>query len=96
MPQITAAGTYTHKEQGLEDLRGTRGPYCLLFSGTSLGSSCLIQYIDDQGNAATFEDGDISSDSLPVSKVVNVGVTVQLVTTGTPDFNVTVAPVSSA
>lgn len=94
MPNITAAGTYTKNSPGFEFLSWsmlqTKGPrsQVLLFSDGSPGASCLIQYIDDQGVARTLENGSIRRlpQSLDVSGLQR---DLQIVVTGTPNFNIT-------
>jgi hypothetical protein len=94
MPNITVAGTYTKASTGFNFLSGTQNQsgapndQVLLFAGTSLGTSVAVQYIDDQGVARTFKDGDITF--LPTSlRIGPLEVDLQIVAVGSPNFNVT-------
>ena len=88
MPDVSTADTFDKYDDGFGFLKSQGGrDRVLLFAGTSIGSSCLVKYIDDEGNAQTIEDGDITS--LPASLLVQkLAKDLQIVTTGSPDFNV--------
>jgi hypothetical protein len=94
MPNITAAGTYTKDSAGFAFLAwpsqrtASEEEKVLLFAGSTIGSSCVVQYIDDQGTGQTFANGTISE--LPASVSIKpIRRDIQIVTTGTPSFNVT-------
>lgn len=94
MPNITSAGTFTKSSAGFAFLawpdKNTSKEHerVILFAGSTVGTSCLVQYIDDEGVARTLEDGTIST--LPDSVVVApIRKDLQIVVTGTPSFNVT-------
>lgn len=88
MPDVTQAGTYTKDDPGFEFLSGSFVAKVILFAGNSLGDSCELQYIDDEDTPRTPENGQV----LYLPRSVNIGWMrrdLQLVVTGTPDFNVT-------
>lgn len=94
MPNITAAGTYSKLTPGFEFLSWgmlqRQGPrsQILLFSDGEPGTSCLIQYVDDEGVARTLENGAIKK--LPQSiDVSGLQLDLQIVVTGNPNFNLT-------
>lgn len=90
MPNITAAGTYTSRDPGFDFLsRKQTRPFQLSIDGTA-PTSIQIQYIDDQGTARNLQNGNITA--LPWSshfEGASGGRELQLVVTGTGDFNVT-------
>lgn len=88
MPNITTAATFTKDTAGFGNLKASPRSRVFLFAGSSVGSSTVIQYTDDTGTARTLSDGDITD--LPTSIQVDCPGDLQIVTTGTPDFNVTV------
>lgn len=94
MPNIATPGTYTKNTPGFEFLsattRFTGEPrnQTLLFGGSSLGSSCVLNYVDDQGVSRPFEDGTIAA--LPRSmEIGHIEVDLEIIVAGSPDFNVT-------
>lgn len=88
MPNITTAATFDKDTQGLSMLRATPGVRYLCFSGSSTGTSTTVQFTDDAGTDAVIPNGTISS--LPTFLEVKPGIDLKIVTTGTPNFNVTV------
>jgi hypothetical protein len=89
MPDVSAAGTYTKDSPGCIGLGATPHERAILFAGSTVGSSCLVQYTDDGGTDRTFSNGTIST--LPASITVKANIAVKVVFTGTPDCNFTVA-----
>lgn len=89
MPDITSAGTYTKAEiPGFAELYG-RGKRILKLSGSSI-SAVLQAKTDTGGVFAAYSNGSITS--LPTEVVVNDMAELQLVVTGSPNFNITVSP----
>jgi type 1 fimbria pilin len=89
MPNITGSGTVTKADSGWSMLESPQGAnITLLFSGTTLGSTCEIQYTDDAGTDRTLAGGTITV--LPTSAVIGpLAVDLKIKTTGSPNFNVT-------
>ncbi|MES9841230.1 MAG: hypothetical protein ABW134_11810 [Candidatus Thiodiazotropha endolucinida] len=84
MPDITAAGTYTHETENFEFLQFIAGETkSLLFDGSLGGATVTIGYVDDQGQNRTLENGVIAS--LPASKVIGpVSKNLRIVVSGGP------------
>lgn len=89
MPIIDSAGTFTHTTAGYESLAATDATRTLLFGTGTLGSSCVVQYLDEEGTAHTFSNGTILS--LPAELEVSTNINLQIVVTGSPDFPLTIA-----
>lgn len=87
MPAITSSGTYDKSTTGLEGLGATSAPRKFLFAGSTLGATCEVQYIDDAGTGRTLEGGQILD--IPTSISVALNANLQVVVTGTPNFNLT-------
>lgn len=94
MPNITTAGTFTKDSTGFAFLSykdpdsGEAYERVLAFSGTTLGTGCSIQFTDDTGTKHTIPSGSISE--LPTwLRIAPVNFDLQIVVTGTPNFNVT-------
>ena len=88
MPNITTAATFTKDTAGFENLKSSPHTRVFLFAGSSVGTTTEIQYTDDTGTARTLSSGAITT--LPTSIHVECPGDLQIVTTGTPNFNVTV------
>lgn len=88
MPNITQSGTYTKNTANCADLEYRGKTRTLLFAGTSLGTTCVIQYTDDSGTDRTIAGGTITT--LPTSVEVKAPVDLKVVVTGSPNFNVTI------
>lgn len=88
MPDVSAAGTYTKISANCVGLGATPHKRAILFSGSSVGDSCVVQYTDDGGTDRAFENGTIST--LPTSITIEANIDVEVVFTGTPDCNFTV------
>jgi len=89
MPDISVAGTYTKAEGGtFARLEANRSVRQLLFAGTTVGTTCEVKYTDDEGTDRTLENGTITA--LPTSIEVDMNTDLKVVTTGSPDFNLTV------
>lgn len=88
MPNITTSGTFDASTEGLSGFSPTDRVRSIVISGASVGSSTELQYIDDTGTARTLEGGTITA--LPWSKEVKLNANLQIVTTGTPNFNIMV------
>lgn len=85
MPTINTATTTT--KTTIDKLASTNTRRWLLFSGT-FGSSTIIQYIDDEGTAQDCPNGAITTS--PTVFEWFAPTDLQIVTTGSPNFNVTV------
>jgi len=88
MPNITSSGTVNETTNGFDGLRGASYKRNLLFAGTTQGTTCYVQYTDDTGTLRTLEGGTI--DELPKSLEVSLNANLSIVTTGSPNFNLTV------
>ena len=88
MPNVTAEGTYNKLSAGCIGLTATPHKRSILFAGSSIGSTCVVQYEDDGGTDRTFEGGDITE--LPSSITIEANIDVKIVFTGTPNCNFTV------
>lgn len=86
MPTITSTGTYTKDTAGNFDfLARSDRPRLLRFSGSSV--ACSIQTKDDTGTFAEEDNGSITT--LPDSALLVTNAELNLVVTGSPNFNVT-------
>lgn len=88
MPNISGAGTFTSATEGFKGLLATNKERVFSFAGSSIGDSCTIQQIDDQGVARTVEGGSVTS--LPRSFTIRINAPLQIVTTGAANLNVTI------
>jgi len=88
MPDISAAGTVDKSNGGFGQLGAVRATRQLLFAGTSVGTTCEVKYTDDEGADRTLENGTITA--LPTSIQVEINADLKVVTTGSPNFNLTV------
>jgi hypothetical protein len=89
MPDISAAGTVSKTgDKSAALLAATPTTRQLLFAGTSVGTTCEVKYTDDEGTDRTLENGTITA--LPTSVQVEMNADLKVVTTGSPDFNLTV------
>ena len=88
MPDIAVAGTVTKDTLGFSGLKRTSRQRAVLLAGTTIGTTCLVQYTDDTGTLRTFEDGTITT--LPDSLDIKANTDITIVTTGSPDLNVTI------
>lgn len=88
MPTINTADTFTKSGVGFEQLAASNRLRSLTFSGTSVGTTTEVQAKNDDGTFATLENGDITA--LPRSIEMTLNADLQIVTTGTPDFKVTI------
>lgn len=88
MPNITTADTFTKTTTGFGGLQANGLRRTMLFSGSSVGTTCVVKYTDDTGTDATLEDGSITV--LPTSLVVELDRDLKIVTTGSPNLNVTI------
>lgn len=86
MPEITAAGTYT--KDNIPGFASARGRRVIKFSGSTIAAS-LQARTDNDSTFATYSNGSITT--LPTEVVVNDLAELQLVVTGTPNFNITVS-----
>lgn len=93
MPNITTAGTVDRRTPGFEGLGATADTRTFLFAGSSLGTSCFIQYTDDMNVDQTIANGSITA--LPASALVQVNKDLKIVTTGSPNFNLTINQLNS-
>ncbi len=88
MPRITAADTYNADSgAGFAKLKSPRFRN-LLFAGTSIGTQVLVQYKTDENTFETYQGGTITE--VPWSIEVRSKAELQLVVTGSPDFNLTI------
>lgn len=89
MPDISAAGTVDKTgDKSAALLAATPAVRQLLFAGTTIGTTCEVKYTDDEGTDRTLENGTIST--LPTSVQVEMNADLKVVTTGSPDLNLTV------
>lgn len=86
MPDITAAGTYTKTSPGFESLAASARKRELLFAGTL--ATTQVKYIDDKGTAQDLPSGSITTD--PTGLFVSTSAELQIVVSGSPDFNVSI------
>ena len=89
MPNITVADTYTKDHAGFGFLKASEEPRRLLFAGSSLGSSVTIKYKDDVGVFQIPENATVTT--LPDDILISISKDLQIVVTGSPNFNVTFA-----
>ena len=87
MPNVTTSGTLTKTSAGCHLLRSSMRQRVFHFAGTAVGSSCTIQYTDDSGTDRVIAGGTVTV--LPTSVLIKTNMDLKIVTTGSPDFNVT-------
>lgn len=89
MPDISVAGTVDKTgDKSAALLAATPAVRQLLFAGTTIGTTCEVKYTDDEGVDRVLENGTIGS--LPTSIEVEMNADLKVVTTGSPDLNLTV------
>lgn len=89
MPDITVAGTVDKTgSKSAALLAATPAVRQLLFAGSSVGTTCEIKYTDDEGADRVVENGTITA--LPTSIEVEMNADLKVVTTGSPNLNLTV------
>ena len=91
MPTINSAGTYTKDNVGLSKLAATNKLRAFTFDGTATGDTLDVQYLDDEGTFRDLENGDVAAVGLPRSFELTLDAELQIVTTGSPDFQVTIS-----
>ena len=89
MPDISVAGTVSKTgDKSAALLAATPAVRQLLFAGTTVVTTCSVKYTDDEGTDRTLENGTITA--LPTSIEVDMNTDLKVVTTGSPNFNLTV------
>ena len=90
MPDISSAATYTKSTVGLSLLKPSVGtkPRLIAFTGTSIGTDCTIEMLNDAGDWVDIPNNVVTSVPTTVTAMTNREL--RLVFTGSPNCNVSI------